>query len=115
MKMTIISVVPTDMEVSAGKFLNEVYCKNCALVNKNCTRYACNDGSNQTPVVHEEVIDGHRSGYNTGKSIYHKRKTCVLYPIQCRLTEFKCIKQCVFYTAENGSYTSERTAVLLNC
>ena len=27
MKMTIISVVPTDMEVSAGKFLNEVYCK----------------------------------------------------------------------------------------
>ena len=27
MKMTIISVVPTNMEVSAGKFLNEVYCK----------------------------------------------------------------------------------------
>ena len=27
MKMTIISVVPTDIEVSAGKFLNEVYCK----------------------------------------------------------------------------------------
>ena len=27
MKMTIISVVPTDMEVSAGKYLNEVYCK----------------------------------------------------------------------------------------
>lgn len=27
MKMTIISVVPTDMEVSAGRYLNEVYCK----------------------------------------------------------------------------------------